>query len=100
MHVWLYGMGEYIKRISRPEARHRYWHIHKDSRDFFPESGVVFKLEFHGVKYEIKVNHKDDIMTGQLYEKYRFLEGDRITVTGDIKNGYKLDAPDTIPYAG
>ena len=88
----------YSKRISRPEARHRYWHVHKEDRGFFPDSGVEFDVTFHGDVYRLKVNHKDDIMTGRLYEQYRFLDGDLITVTGNASDGYVLDAPDTKPY--
>ena len=48
----------------------------------------------------MKINHKDDIMTGQLYERRRFLEGDRIVITRNGKNVYALDAPDTGLYPG
>jgi|GEM_PF-1484761 hypothetical protein len=91
-------MVAYSKVLSRPEARHRYWHIHKDQRGFFPESGKVFKLKFGGKTFELKVNHKDDVMTGQLYEKHRFLEGDRITVTIEKNGSFVLEAPDTHLY--
>lgn len=89
---------EYQKALSRPEARHRYWHIHKDSRGFFPSTDKIFKLKFDGKVYSLKVNHKDDIMTGQIYERYHFQEGDRIVVKklGDLS--YELDAPDTELY--
>lgn len=88
---------EYIKNLVKPEARHRYWHIYKSEREFFPKSTVLFKIQFHGEIYELKVNHKDDIMTGQLYAKYRFLEGDKIIITKE-KNQYILKAPDTKLY--
>lgn len=91
-------MAEYSRPLNRPEAKHRYWHIKKDERDFFPESNIPFKLKFDGKEFEMKVNHKDDIMTGQLYARHRFLEGDRITVTKKKKNMYELDAPDTQLY--
>jgi hypothetical protein len=91
-------MKEYSRALKKPEARHRYWHILKDDRDFFPDSGTVFNLKFHDKTYELKVNHKDDVMTGQLYYLYRFLEGDQITVTKKGKNSYILEAPDTKPY--
>ena len=89
---------EYSKNLAKPEARHRYWHIYKSDRDFFPESLVPFKLKFHDTIYELQVNHKDDIMTGKLYEKYRFLEGDKIIVTKKKKNQYQLEASDTKLY--
>jgi len=91
-------MKEYSKPLSKPEAKHRYWHIMKTDRNFFPEEREVFKLEFHGKTFELNVNHKNDVMTGKLYETYQFLEGHRITLTKNGKNSYVLDAPDTKPY--
>jgi len=88
---------EYSRPLKKAEARHRYWGILKDERDFFPDAGEIFKLKFHDKTYDLKVNHKNDIMTGQLYELGRFLEGDRITVTKKGKN-YALEAQDTKPY--
>ena len=89
---------EYSRPLKKPEARHRYWHIQKAERDFFPGAGDIFKLKFHDKTYDLKVNHKDDVMTGQLYHTHHFLEGDRITITKKAKNSYVLDAPDTEPY--
>ncbi len=91
-------MDEYSRPLKRSEAKHRYWHIKKEDREFFPESLVEFVIEFHGKKYDLKVNHKDDIMTGNLYYLYRFLEGDRIIVTKKKNNLYSLKAPDTKLY--
>ena len=91
-------MSEFTKRLNRPEARHRYWHILKDDREFFPDAHETFKLEFDGKVYELKVNHKEDVMTGQLYERFRFLENDRIIVTKKKDGTYSLKAPDTKLY--
>lgn len=91
-------MQEYSRPLKKPEARHRYWHIQKVDRDFFPDADVPFILKFDGKEFGMKVNHKDDIMTGKLYEKYRFLEGDRIIVTKKKNNMYDLKAPDTKLY--
>ena len=91
-------MEEYSRPLNRPEAKHRYWHIMKADRDFFPEAHETFKLKFHDKTYDLKVNHKDDIMTGQLYYLYRFLEGNRITITKKAKNSYVLESPDTKKY--
>ena len=91
-------MKEYSRPLKKPEARHRYIHVHKDDREFFPESNKPFSVMFHGKKYDLKVNHKDDIMTGQLYEKYQFLEGHRVVFTNSGKDSYDLQAPDTKPY--
>ncbi|MDH3488535.1 MAG: hypothetical protein OEL82_10925 [Nitrosopumilus sp.] len=66
--------------MNRPEARHRYWHIIKEDRDFFPPAGKEFQLKFHDKTYVLKVNHKDDIMTGQIYHDYRLLEGNEIKI--------------------
>ena len=91
-------MEEYSRQIRKAEARHRYWHIQKSDREFFPDTDVVFKLEFDGDTYEMKINHKDDIMTGKLYARRRFLEGDRIIIRKKKSKQYSLDAPDTGLY--
>ncbi len=91
-------MTELTKILSRPEARHRYWHIKKEDRNFFPENYEIFKMEFDRKTYDMKINHKDDIMTGQLYERFKFLEGDRIIVTKKKNGLYELEAPDTKLY--
>ena len=90
-------MGEYSKVLTRPEARHRYWHIHKTDREFFPETGEVFVVEFGGVRHELKVNHKGDIMTGKLYARHRFFEGSRITLSSSGSGQYIMEAPDAVP---
>jgi len=89
---------EYTKNLNGPEARHRYWHIIQAERDFFPEALKVFKLQFDGKVFDLNVNHKDDIMTGKLYDRYRFMEGDRITVKRKKDGSFTLDAPDTKLY--
>jgi len=91
-------MVEYSRTLGKSEAKDRYWHIQKADRDFFPDANVIFKLKFHDKTYELKVNHKDDVMTGQLYHTHHFLEGDQITITKKARNSYVLDAPDTKPY--
>ncbi len=90
--------NKYRKILNHPEARHRYWHIIKEDRDFFPSAHEIFKLKFHDKVYDMKVNHKDDIMTGQLYEKYRLLEGDSILITKEKDGTFSLTAKDTKPY--
>jgi len=92
-------MKEYSRPLNRPEAKHRYWHIKIDERDFFPDANVIFQLKFDGKEYDLKVNHKDDIMTGKIYERYRFMEGDRIIVTKKKENTFSLEAPDTQLYS-
>lgn len=94
----MHKLKEYSRPLKKPEARHRYWHVQKADREFFPDSDVVFKLKFHDKTYDLKVNHKDDIMTGKLYEKYQFLEGHQIIITKSGKNSFELEAPDTKPY--
>ena len=91
-------MKEYSRQVRKAEARHRYWHIQKSDREFFPDTDTMFKLEFDGDVYEMKINHKDDIMTGKLYARRRFLEGDRIILTKKNAKLYSLDAPDTGLY--
>ena len=93
-------MEEYSRPLGKSEAKDRYWHIRKADRGFFPESDVAFTLKFDGKEFEMKVNHKDDVMTGMIYERYRFMEGDRIIVTKKKNNVYSLEAPDTNLYPG
>lgn len=88
----------YTKILSRPEARHRYWHIHSADRSFFPEALEIFKLKFDGKIFELKVNHKSDVMTGQLYERHKFNEGDKIILKKKKDGTFLLDAPDTELY--
>lgn len=89
---------DYHKTLSRSEARYRYLHIPKADREFFPVEHTEFKIEFDGKTYDLKVNHKDDIMTGKLYERYHFLEGDRIIIKKKKKDLYSMTAPDTKLY--
>ncbi len=86
------------KTLKKHEARYRYWHILKEERDFFPHENVEFKVEFAGKMNVLKVNHKNDVMTGQFYEKYKFLENDRIILTKKKQNFFVMDAPDTQLY--
>lgn len=91
-------MNEFQKILNHPEALHRYWYVPMSDREFFPDAHQVFKLKFDGKLYDLKVNHKGDIMTGELYERYRFLEGDRIMVKRKKDGIFTLDAPDTGLY--
>jgi hypothetical protein len=86
------------KTLKKHEARYRYWHLLKVERDFFPPENVEFKVEFAGKTNVLKVNHKNVVMTGQFYEKYKFLENDRIILTKKKPNLFLMDAPDTKLY--
>ena len=55
--------NEYLKVLNRPEAKHRYWLILKEDRNFFPPANEEFELKFHDKTYVLKVNHKNDFMT-------------------------------------
>ena len=43
----------------------------------------------------MKINHKDDIMTGQLYYDCRFLEGNTIKLEKKKNGSYSLTAEGT-----
>ena len=86
---------EFSKMLSRAEAKHRYVHIPKDDRDFFPVAHEIFKLVYDGNEFEMKVNHKDDLMTGQLYNIRRFPEGTVLHFTLKKSDTYLLDAEGT-----
>ena len=89
--------GEFLKTVNRPEAKHRYWHIQKADRDFFPPSHEEFELKFHDKTYILKVNHKDDIMTGQIYHDYRLLEGNEIKIK-KVGKKFVLTADEAKPW--
>jgi len=85
---------EYRKILNRPEAKHRYWHVKKDERSFFPAAHEIFELEFNEKIYNMKINHKDDIMTGQLYADYQFFEGNSIVIKKKKGGAYHLITKD------
>ena len=86
------------KTLKKHEARYRYWSILKTEQDFFPDKNTEFKVEFDGKTFVLKVSQKNVVMTGQFYEKYRFLENDRIILTKKKENFYLMEAPDTQLY--
>ena len=88
---------KFVKTLNRPEAKYRYWHIKKEDREFFPKSHEIFKLKFEDKEYEMKVNHKDDIMTGQLYNVCKFPEGTTISVEKK-RTKYVLTTEGTQPW--
>jgi len=90
--------NRFTKILSHPEARHRYWHVPATDRDIFPGTDELFKLKFHDNVYELKVNHKNDIMTGKLYEYYKFFEGNEVVVKKNGKLQYDLVAKDAKPW--
>lgn len=71
---------EYEKTLNRSEAKVRYWGIPKEDRDFFPPAHEIFELKFHNKVYELKINHKGDVMTGLLYADYKFFEDNKIKI--------------------
>jgi hypothetical protein len=84
--------GKFSKALSRAEAKHRYVHIPKDGRNFFPEAHEPFAVKYDGKEFEMKVNHKDDIMTGQLYHSHKFFEGTVLTFESKKDGTYSLVA--------
>ena len=86
------------KTLKKHEARYRYWSILKEERDFFPDQNIEFKVEFEGKKIVLKVSPKNVVMAGQFYEKYKFVENDRIILTKKKENFYLMEAPDTQLY--
>ena len=89
---------EYVKILNRSEAKTRYWHIQSTDRDFFPAAHETFKMKFDDKTYDMKINHKDDIMTGQLYAVCRFLEGNTIKLEKKKNGSYVLTAEGTVSW--
>jgi len=80
---------ELRKILTLPEAKYRYLQIRKHERNFFPEKFEVFKLKFKEQTYELRVNNRDCVIISQLYQEYRFSDGEEIIITK--KNGnYEL----------
>ena len=89
---------KYQKILKKHEAKYRYWSILKAERDFFPDKNTEFKVEFVGKTFVLKVTLRNVVMTGQFYEKYIFLENNRIILTKKKENFYLMEAPDTQLY--
>jgi hypothetical protein len=86
------------RNLKKSEAKYRYWRISTGERGFFPPENVEFKVEFVGKINSLKVSPNGIVMTGQMYEKYKFLENDRIILTKKKENFYLMEAPDTQLY--
>ncbi len=69
---------EYTRILRPSEAKYKYLPILKDQRDLFPPKDEIFKINFKGKSYRVKVNNKDWIMITRLYETHEFAEGDKI----------------------
>lgn len=52
-------------------------------------------MKFHDKVYDMKINHKDDVMTGQIYNDCRFLEGNTIKLERKKNETYVLTADGT-----
>lgn len=87
--------NELCKTLKKSEAKYRYWRVSKTERDFFPPENIEFKVEFAGKTSVLKVSAHSTVMTGQLYEKYRFLENDKIILTKKKEIFFTMKAPDS-----
>ena len=81
--------------LKKSEAKYRYWRISREERDFFPPENIEFKVKFAGQTSILKITSNNIIMTGQFYEKYKFLENDMIILTKKKENFFTMMAPDT-----
>ena len=81
---------EFVKNLTRSEAKYKYVGLPKSVREYFPEKDVAFKLKFKGKIYDMRVNNKDCIMLTQLYEKHQFVENNEITIIDGKKGTFEL----------
>ena len=81
---------EFIKNLSRSEAKYKYVGLPKKIREEFPEKDKIFKLKFMNKLYDMKVNNKDCIMLTQLYQVYEFQEGDMIKIISMYDENFEL----------
>ena len=73
-------MIDFIKNISASEAKYKYVGLSKEIRSEFPTKDKIFKVNFQGKIYKMKVNNKNCIMLTQLYIKYQFREDDELRI--------------------
>ena len=88
-------MIDFVKNLSASEAKYKYVGLPKTIREKFPEKNKIFKVNFKGKTYEMKVNNKNCIMLTQLYEKYEFVEDDEILIVKVKKDIYDLTVNST-----
>lgn len=81
---------EFIKNLSRSEAKYKYVGLTKEARQEFPETGKNFKLRFRNKTYEMWVNSKNCFMISQLYKIYEFQENDQIKITSKPDGSFEL----------
>jgi len=86
---------ELVRILKKSEAKYRYWRISKEERNFFPKEGVEFEVEFDGKTNILKITSNNLIMTGQFYQKYRFLENEKIILSKKKENRFVMKSPDT-----
>ena len=55
-------------------------------------------MKFNDKTYDMKINHKDDVMTGLLYHDCRFLEGNTIRLEKKKNGTYSLTAEGTVSW--
>jgi hypothetical protein len=55
-------------------------------------------MKFNDKTYDMKINHKDDIMTGLIYVDCRFLEGNTIKLEKKKNGTYSLTVEGTVPW--
>jgi hypothetical protein len=75
---------DFVKSLSRSEAKYKYMGLSKAIREEFPEKDQIFKLKFKNKTYDMRVNNKNCIMLTQLYDTYQFQEDDQVKII--IKN--------------
>ncbi len=78
---------EFIKDLSRSEAKYKYVGLPKSTREEdFPKKDILFDVKFKGKIYQMKINNKNCIMLTSLYSAHEFQEGETLT----IRSGKKI----------
>ena len=67
-------MEEYSRPLNRPEAKHRYWHIMKADRDFFPDDDVEYRICPH-YRFKLALHSAKQIINCALKEVRSVLGG-------------------------
>ncbi len=85
------------KTLTKSEAKYRYWHFPKDL-NFFPDEPMIFAVEFAGKITILTTKYGNCLPAISFYEKYRFLENNKIIFTKKKEYVYLMEAPDTKLY--
>ena len=76
---------DFVRKLSRSEAKYKYIQLPRAFRETFPEKEVLFDAKFKNKTYKMRVNNSNCIMLTQLYAAHEFQQGETLTITSNKK---------------